>query len=152
MWESLPPGTPTYIPIIIVIAGAVLTLSERLAKIRGPLGALARWWQDRQLREVDQRISLDQKIQQVVDLATKQLRDDLDSLRKDLDDEKEARRRERVEHRRELAENERALDKAMSWIAVATAWYADHLVWLAAQGIEVSEPLPSWFEWRVDSE
>lgn len=94
-WSSLPPGTPIWATGTVGVLMLILTFWERLAKIKGPLGTLARWWNGRQLREVERRTTLNSRIETLVAdrvaSETKGLRDSLESLKLQVADLQQAR-------------------------------------------------------------
>lgn len=118
-------------PIIlgVVLVGIVyLAVSKRLAQISGPIGAVARWWNNRQVEKVKRERTL---------WSEQHARDreqdtaELDQLREDV----EYLRREVVDMRRREAVRDRQAREH-------TVWDNDVVRQLQAAGITVNDPPP----------
>lgn len=131
---QLPPGTPLW----LVTAGTIIfllgILSKQVAEWKNPLGALARWWQSRQLREVERSENLDQAIEAAV---KRRVAEEVEPVMK---------RIKALEKWKKYAEREIGLrDK----YAVEVARYISRLdQWSAARGLELPPPpLSPFYEW-----
>lgn len=147
MLTNLPQGTPVWLIIALVIITAILTLSERLAKLSGPIGALARWFQQRQLREVERKAELDEVIDSAVErrvereikpwkITIKRLEDQVQRLSEKLELKEE-------QHRKEI-------EWLVNYIARVAAWWHRMKIRLAAQGVEIDEDMPVFAEYPGD--
>lgn len=166
--SNLPDEFPVWAVVIVVLIGAFGTFSKSVAQIKGPLGAAARYWESRQVRAVEKRKTLDETINEVVELRVdnrmeavnadmEDLRSQLKSLRNDLDREREERRDEREtmkrDHARELA---KARDRELlqhRYNVYTTSTFRTYEIWAADQGIELPPPEFRTFpEWLADQE
>lgn len=147
--SSLPPGTPIWATGTFGVLFLVLTFWERLAKIKGPLGALARWWNGRQLREVERRTTLNTRIETLVAdrvaSETKGLRDSLESLKAQVDELQQARDADKaLIAKLELSRNQ--------WAGFAgeltTILYRVRQIF-NEQGWEFPEKVPTFHEYRA---
>ena len=136
---NLPAGTPVWITATIALIAALVTFSPQVAKLGGPLGAAARWFQNRQLREINRSESVDQAIeaavQRRVDSEIGPLKQRISDLAADLE-------RERVEHRAEVEKLRIERDMFADYAAHASSWVLPVKVFLNGQGIEL--PPPPW--------
>lgn len=157
--NQLPPGTPLWISSTLVVLSALLLFSERAAKIKGPLGALARWWDQRQQDEVDRLLSTDTRIEAAAERRygkrMAEMEDQLKTLRTDLEAERQARRDDRVvmtrEHEAEKATLRLDRDLYASWGEHLLAWWRAQSQFLAASGVELPPPtLPTFAKFRKD--
>ena len=124
--SNLPEGTPVWIAAGIVITGAFLSLSEQAAKLSGPLGAAARWWNERQVREVKSQKTLDREINDLVDKRVERVRQEMRASLKHLEAQ--------IEKLRETESLQHAY----------IVWITSHLrrieVWAADRGLELPPP------------
>lgn len=124
--NSLPEGTPVWVITAGALTTLFLTLSEKAAKLPGGLGAAARWWNTRQVREVRRRKGLDAEINELVDEKVGWVRAEMRASIKDLKGQIEKlQKTERLQH---------------SYIV----WITSHLrrieVWAADRGLELPPP------------
>lgn len=139
--SSLPPGISIYVTGAIAVALGALTFVERAAKIKGPLGSLARWWNERQIREVTRRATLNERIESLVDdrvkSETKGLRDAVESLRRQVG-----------ELQKDQAATARDRDLWADYAAELTAILYRTRQWAAEKGLELPERIPRFHEFR----
>lgn len=149
--SQLPAGTPLWLVIAFVFLTTGLTLSEKLVNLKGPVGSLARWWQNRQVREVERESavqrSINEAVREQVESRTAPLKVEMEEMKKTirslserLEQAEQERARERAAHR---AETKHLTD----WIASATAWWHRTKIWLANQGIRVPEDMPEFVDY-----
>lgn len=166
--SSLPNGTPIWITIALVVLSAILTFSERVAKISGPIGAAARWWTSRQASEVKRSLSLEETINDSVEKRVQMrmepiqgqitdMRDRIRTLQQDLNIERSERKKElateRVEHRKTIARLQAERDLYVDWSAHLQAWWRPVQLWIADRGLEIPPPkYPAFAEFRAEWE
>ena len=157
--NSLPAGTPVWLVLGIVIASSMLVFSERAAKLKGPLGAAARWWEQRQQDEVDRLQSTDERIEAAAERRygrrMAEMEKQIERLRADLEAERKARREERAATSREhAAELDRVrLDRDMfaAWSEHILAYWRAQSQWLAANGVQLPPPpVPTFAAFREE--
>lgn len=157
--SQLPPGTPLWITSAVVMLSALMLFSERAAKLQGPLGALARWWDQRQQDEVDRLLSTDNRIEAAAERRygsrMAEMEESIKTLRADLEAERQARRDDRVamtrEHEAEKVTLRLDRDLYASWSEHLLAWWRAQSQWLAANGIQLpAPPLPTFAQFRKD--
>ncbi|MCK2199208.1 hypothetical protein [Corynebacterium callunae] len=162
-WQQLPQGTPVWLTIAIAVVTIFLGLTERAAKLRGPLGAMARWWNERQIHAVKRQKSLDVHINSLVEQRTatifqeltkdiEQLKSQVEELRGNLQSEREAWRKEReqlvVQHAKELAEIRHSEQQKHEYIVMITSTLRRIEIWAADLGIALPPPpFQSYTEW-----
>lgn len=156
--SQLPAGTPVWVVISLVVLGAILTFSERAAKLKGPFGALARWWSTQQEQAIEKAARVDAQIEKAAERRYGARMDDmkreLDQLRKDLEAERADRKREREatvrEHREEIEKVRVDRDLGFAWSEHLLAWWRSQAMWLASQGVELPPPpLPTFAQFRA---
>jgi len=118
--------------VLVLAAVAYLFVSKRLAQISGPIGALARWWNGRQVARVQRDRELF-KAQHDADLEhrdaeVQQLREDVAYLRRELID---MRKREQLRDQQARAH---------------TAWDNEWVPKAQAAGIPIPEPPPLYLD------
>ena len=147
---NLPAGTPVWITATIALVAALVTFSPQVAKLGGPIGAAARWFQNRQVREIDRAESVDQAIeaavQRRVDSEIGPLKRRIETLEADLERERDERREERAreqrDHRAEVEQLRLERDMYADYAAHTSSWVLPVKVFLKGQGIEL--PPPPW--------
>lgn len=164
----LPAGTPIWITIILIVISAFLTFSERVAKISGPIGALARWWTSRQANAIRRGLSLEETINESVEKRVQMrvepiqgqitdMRDRIKVLQKDLNTERSERKQElaneRDAHRRTISQLQTERDLYVDWSAHLQAWWRPVQLWIADAGLEIPPPkYPAFSEFRAEWE
>lgn len=162
---SLPPGTPVWVVAVAVIITGAVSLSPVMTKAPGALGALARRWQTRQLREVEREKSLQERIRDAVrdgvegelrlrlqplQEQVSQLQRQLDDTRRELCEERKARRvqheREKAKHQEEYDQLTRELDLRDAYILEMSRWSWSVRSWAADHGYEL--PVGRWLSFR----
>ncbi|MCK2200467.1 hypothetical protein [Corynebacterium callunae] len=162
-WQQLPQGTPVWLTIAIAVTTIFLSFTERAAKLRGPMGAMARWWNDRQIHAVKRQKDLDAHIDDLVEQRTttrfqeltsdiELLKAQIDQLRTDLERERTAWRTEReqliVQHEKELAEIRHSEQQKHEYIVMITSTLRRIEIWAADLGIALPPPpFQSYTEW-----
>ncbi len=70
-WTTVLQGSESpFIYTGILLLGAYMTLSKKLAEVKGPIGALARWWTGREERKITRAQQVWRAKQAVVDEQT----------------------------------------------------------------------------------
>lgn len=160
---NLPEGTPVWATVVLALLMMFLALSERVAKLRGPLGAVARWWNSRQLRELQGKRDLDAKIDEIADDRVKRQLESFQAtfttveaqaaqLSRDLTSEREAWRKERLALIRERDEEVSRLrhDDQMKWqyIVYVSSRLREYRLWAAENGHTLPPPdIPNYYKW-----
>lgn len=166
--SSLPSGTPIWVTIALIVLSAILTFSERVAKISGPIGTVARWWTSRQANEIKRSLSLEETINESVEKRVQMrmepiqgqitdMRDRIQTLQLDLNIERSERKKElateRVEHRKTIARLQAERDLYVDWSAHLQAWWRPVQLWIADRGLELPPPkYPAFAEFRAEWE
>lgn len=162
-FQNLPAGTPVWVITIFVLGSIGLTFTEKAAKIKGPLGAAARWWNRRQEREVERKQSLDARVEALVSSRVESrmqgfttgmasLEEQVKTLREDLDKERNERRRERAElvseHRAEVNRLREEDQSKYQYILYLSGRLREYRLWAAEHGYELPPPpIPSYLDW-----
>lgn len=133
VWSQLAKHLDNPIVLVVVLAAVVyLFVSKRLAEISGPIGALARWWNGRQVAKVQRQRELwraqHDSDREREDAELADLRADVRYLRRELDDMK-ARERLRDQQARKH-----------------TAWDNAVVAKLQAARIPVDDPPPLYLD------
>lgn len=165
-WTNLPEGTPVWLIVIVVLTTLGLTLSEKATKLPGVLGAAARWWNNRQVREVKNKRSLETHLAELVekrvelrmegvDGTIEDLRGEVEQLRADLHKERNAWRQERAELIQEHAtEIDRLRDEdKLKWryILHVAGRLREYRLWAVEHGHELPPPkIPGYFKWAAE--
>lgn len=148
---QLPPGTPLWIVIAFVVVSFALTVSERLTKFSGPMGTLARWWQNRQVREIERESAVQRTINSAVaeqvEQRTAPLKVEMDEMKKTIKSLSERLEQAETERRQERAAHRAETKHLTDWIASATGWWHRTKIWLANQGIKVPEDMPEFVDY-----
>lgn len=155
--SALPEGTPVWLVSFLVIMMALLAFSEKVAEIKGPLGALSRWWSKRQSDEIDRIQAANDRIEAAAERRygrrLKELEEAIRMLSKSLDEERRARERERDEmaerYRVEIAHIRQERDLFAAWSEHILSWVRVQTQSLAQQGIRLPPPpLPAFTDFR----
>ena len=155
--SALPDGTPVWLVTCLVIIMSLLAFSERLAKIRGPLGSLSRWWSKRQSDEIDRIQAANDRIEEAAERRygrrLKELEDAIGRLSVALEEERKERRRERKEladrYEIQVHRIQQERDLFAAWAEHILSWWRGQAQWLAHQGIKLPPPpLPVFAEFR----
>lgn len=152
---SLPVGAPLWLTIFVVISGTLLTVSERVAKISGPLGAAARWWQNRAIRKVDQIDSLsariDDAVRKQVGRKLAPLQEQIDLLKAELTAVRADLQREREEHSEAAEKLQREIDLRDEWIVLAHRFKRKTAIAAAEHDLTLPvDDLPNFNDWLDD--
>lgn len=122
-------------PLVFMLVLAVVTylfVSKRLAQISGPIGALARWWNGRQVARVQRQRELwkaqHDRDREQDSAELQELRDDVRWLRRELGDMKA---RERLRDQQARAH---------------TAWDNEWVPRAQALGLDIPEPPPLYLD------
>lgn len=145
VFPSFPTGTPPLLVILVIIVLAMLTFMERLAKLSGPIGSLARWFQRKQVREVERKSELDTAIDKAVEKRVEQEIKPWKSAIQRLE-----REVNRLSAKLELKDRE--TEWLLQYITKVTAWWHRLKIRLAAQGVEVEEEMPEFRGYPPESE
>lgn len=167
-FDSLPDGTPIWLTIAFLVISAALTFSERAARLKGPLGAAARWWNNRQVHEVKRSLSLDETINEAVEKRVhmrmepiqgqiSDMRDRMHTLQRDLNTERTERKAElaaeRAQHQKTIQRLTAERDLYVDWSAHLQAWWRPVQLWIAENGLQLPPPeYPAFSEFRADWE
>lgn len=155
--SSLPDGTPLWFTLTFVAISSLLLFSERVAKIKGPMGSLARWWEDRQQSEIDRIQDANDRIEDAAKrrygFRINQLEDSMARLESELKEERADRKRERKEmsdrYEGQIIRAQRERDLFAAWAEHILSWWRVQAQWLAQQGISLPHPhLPIFSEFR----
>lgn len=138
---NLPEGTPLWVVTIGIVLAMLGMFSKTMQEVKGPLGALARWWGARQVREIersgDLNTAIEEEVRKRVESALDDVRDRITRLEDDLKNEREARRRDVAEI---VLLREYAVEAAKREFALKQ--------FAAANGLELPPPpLPTYQEW-----
>lgn len=166
--SSLPQGTPVWVTVGLVIISALLTFSERAAKLKGPLGAAARRWNNRQLLEIEHKLTveeaIDKSVEKRVEMKMKpvncqifDMEKRIRNLREDLARERADRKRERdatnTEHQEAIRRLKAERDLYVDWSAHLQSWWHPIQMWIASQGLTLPPPpYPSFAEFKLQWE
>lgn len=141
---DLPEGTPLWIILALVLIPSLLTFSEKAAKISGPLGALARWWQGRQQRAIEREHA-------VAGTRLSLYEAELSELRALVDDIRDRMESAETRHRIEIEEIHAERDLYADWSAYQARWWRPKHQWLAEQGITLPPPpYPTFADFRKE--
>lgn len=166
--NNLPTGTPVWVTIGGAVIILALSITERAAKLKGPLGALGRWWNERQIREVRRKKSLDETIDSLVDQRMgnriQDLTNDLEALKTQVGELRKDLERERREHREErerlLVDHAAELEKVRErerlqhrYIVLMTRALRGIEIWAADLGLALPPPpLQTFPEWLAEQD
>lgn len=155
--SALPEGTPVWLVTSLVVIMALLAFSERVAKVKGPLGSLSRWWSKRQSDEIDRIQAANDRIEEAAERRygrrLKELEEAIGRLSVALEEERKARRRERKEmadrYESQMYRTQQERDLFAAWAEHILSWWRVQAQWLAHQGIKLPHPpLPVFAEFR----
>ena len=140
--QVLPEGSPLWLIAVAVVVPMLLTFVKGMADVSGPLGALARWWEKRNIRKVKNVVELDEVLAETVDSRVEwkvaPLKEKVASLERDIKEE----RRLRIEGEQEIT-----LLREYAVVAVRREFLLSQF--LAQHGLEVPPPpLLPFDEWR----
>lgn len=151
--SDLPEGTPLWLIILVILIPSLLTFSDKAAKIGGPLGSAARWWQNRQQRALERDASVTGTRLRIYEDELSELHEIVEGLRRQIT-ESEARHREqraydRGQFARELEAAVVDRDLFADWSAYQARWWRPQNQWLAEQGITLPPPpYPTFSDFR----
>lgn len=95
---NFPAGTPLWVIAISVVIVMLTAFSKTMQEVKGPLGAFARWWGSRQVREIEKYGDLNDRISREVEERVRQqtahVLDRIDALENELKEERSARKRD----------------------------------------------------------
>lgn len=131
-------GAPVWLTIIAIVTPMLLTFSKAAGRLPGVLGAASRWWQTRQLREVERAEDLDKAIEAAV---KRRVEEELAPIRE---------RMQRMEDRLKTQEEEIALRDEY---ILLQARHARHIQeWAIEYGHELPPPPapPRFTQWVID--
>lgn len=140
--QVLPEGSPLWLIAVAVVVPMLLTFVKGMADVSGPLGALARWWEKRNVRKAKNVIELDEVLAEAVDKRVEwqvaPLKKEVAALERDIREE----RRLRIEGEQEIS-----LLREYAVVAVRREFLLSQF--LAQHGLEVPPPpLLSFDEWK----
>lgn len=151
---TLPEGLPPWLASGASIIFLCLLLWKRLAEVKGPIGALARWWNTRQVRAIENEMTIETKVQEWVALRvkseTKGFHDAIERLESQVKELQEARQEDQLRLDREEARRQAAEESRDMWSGYATLLTSVlHRVRqkLAEHGLGM-EDVPSFTEYR----
>lgn len=146
---DLPDGTPIWLTGTAGSVLIVLTLWERLKDVRGPIGALSRWWHTRQIRELERQSAIDKATQeyiaQQVDYATQSMRKSIADLTAQVQDLQQARQSDK----QKIADLEESRGLWSAFAAELTAVLLRARQTMAEHGLEMTEPIPKFSDFRA---
>lgn len=133
LWAAVRPYLDSPVVLVpVLIVAAYMAASKRLAQISGPIGAVARWWNSRQVEKVKRERALwsEQHARDLEENSAElaQLRTDVDWLRHELGD---MRRRDQLRDRQAREH---------------TAWDNVVVRQLQAAGLTVDDPPPLYLD------
>ncbi|AWB84768.1 hypothetical protein [Corynebacterium liangguodongii] len=131
-------GAPVWLTIIVIITPMLLTFSKAAGRLPGVLGAASRWWQTRQLREVERAEDLDKAIDAAV---KRRVEEELAPIRD---------RMRRMEERLKVQEDEIALRD--EYILLQARHARNVAEWAIENGHELPPPPapPRFTQWVID--
>lgn len=120
----MPEGLPPWIVSGASIIFLCLLLWKRLAEVKGPLGTLARLWERRQIRAIENDLALGVSFQELVDQRvdsrTKGIQETLERLEGQVKELQEARAADQVRIEREATARRAAEESRDQWSAYAS--------------------------------
>lgn len=173
--NNLPEGTPVWVTITLILVFASLMVVRQLKDLKGPVGALSRWWEGKAVREIQKKKTLALEADDLVDTRVnlhlepvldqlKSLQRQVRTLRDELDTERKERREERATSEAEhLAEIKMLEDRrvrevkglkdqaALMWAYITEAATYHRRLYLWAISEDVSppppHPYPDYYQW-----
>ncbi len=113
-WDTPPAGVPWPVWLVLMLvggpAGLSLLFTQTAAKLPGALGAIGRWWQERQVRK--QEAMVQPEAARVDDAEIARLSRRYDELAADAERDREQYRRDIAEVRAEVADLKTSLTLA----------------------------------------
>lgn len=158
IFDALPPGFQVWAAILLMLGFFLAAFTKKATELKGPLGAVARWFDERQIREVKKDTQLHEEmnkaVERRVEMAMKPLEERLAKLEgrlqkteSDLEAEREARRRDRSEHAEEIAQMEDDVRMREAYIIDVHRWYSKIAMWAAEKNLRLPVRWPSFEEW-----
>lgn len=131
-------GAPVWLTIVVIVTPMLLTFSKAAGRLPGVLGAASRWWQTRQLREVERSEDLDKAIE---DAVARRVEMELAPIRDQM---------KRMEDRLRAAEEEVALRD--EYILLQARHSRNIQEWAIENGHQLPPPPPPprFTQWVID--
>lgn len=131
-------GAPVWLTIVVIVIPMLLTFSKAAGRLPGVLGAASRWWQTRQLREVERSEDLDKAIEAAV---KRRVEEELAPIRD---------RMQRMEDRLKAAEEE--VELRDEYILIQARHNRNIQEWAIENGHELPPPPapPRFTQWVIE--